>query len=128
MYTCNWKAFRSVLAGSKTVRLETQGTDRPTLAQMRRLVEKLGKTVVGPEEPADLTFLLIPMPNTGVTIGPAEQALATLRIYSNGGEGMGGKRLVWAETVIGQGDKPWGAIVYELIEQFQDRVESGNER
>jgi hypothetical protein len=122
VYTCNWERFREVLAAAKTVHVETQGTDRPTLAQLRKLAEELGKTVVGPDEAADMTFLLIPMPSTGVEIGPAGQPLATLRIYSNG-EGMGGRQLVWAEVVTDQADKPWGSIVYELIAQFRARVE-----
>lgn len=120
IYTCNWEAFRPALDRAKTVAIETQGVDRFTERQLRELVGKLGKSVASSDEPADLTFLLIPMESTGISIGPAGEPVATLRIYGPGASSS--RHLLWVETLIGHPDRPWPALVHELIEQFRDRV------
>ena len=126
-YTCNWQAFRPVLAAARTVAVETQPMDRFTAAQLRELIGKLGKKVAAPGEPADLTLLLIPAESTGISMGPEGQAVATLRIYAAKPEGAAGPEggrgpLVWVETLFGHPDRPWPASVHELIGQFRDRV------
>ena len=126
-YTCNFAAFRQDLAAAHTVTVETQRLDRPTANQLRQLVQALGKSVAGttPENgaapAADLTFLLIPMENSGINFGPQDHELATLRIYAPG-TGTSHGTLLWAEVLRGQGDRPWPAQVHALIEQFQDRL------
>ncbi len=127
VYTCNWEAFRQALQHAQTVAIETQQLDRSTAAQLRRLAQSLGKTVTpapGGEAAArapDLTFLLIPVDAAGIHYGPEDHSLATLRIYAPGPNTTRGP-LLWAETLSGQGDRPWPAQVHTLIEQFQDRL------
>lgn len=121
IYTCSWQAFRPELDAAHTVAVETQRIDRSTAAQVRKLAEELGKSVVEGQQGADLTFLLIPLEPTGVHIGPGGEPLATLRIYKPGA-GTPRGTLLWAETYTGQPDRPWPATVHALIEQFRSRV------
>lgn len=121
IYTCNWRSFRAALDRAHSVRVETQGLDRSTAAQLRHLAQKLGKQVAADDQPADLTFLLIPIEPTGVDLGPAAHDLATLRIYAPG-SGTTRGALLWAETYRGQPDRPWPAIANATIQQFRDRL------
>lgn len=122
VYSCNWDAFRSRLAAAHTIAVESQPMDRVTATQLRKLVAKLGKSVAGAGQRADLTFLLTPVESTGIHMGPAGEPVATLRVYAPGaGTSLG--TLVWAEVWIGHSDRPWPSIVYSLIEQFKDRFQ-----
>lgn len=120
VYSCNWGAFRSRLDAAHTIAVESQPMDRFTADQLRKLVAKLGKSVAGADQAADLTLLLTPVAPTGIHIGPAGEPVATLRIYAPG-PGSSRGALVWAETWIRNSDRPWPSIVHSLIEQFQDR-------
>ncbi len=122
VYTCDWPAFVQRLDKAHTVAIETQQIDRFTAKQLRELVGELGKTVAAEDELGDLTFLLIPMQSTGVHIGPADEPLATLRIYASA-PGLPRGKLLWAETYTGQPDRPWPSTVHALIEQFHDRLQ-----
>jgi hypothetical protein len=122
IYTCNWQAFLPRLQKAKTVTIQTQQIDRFTARQLRELATDLGKSVAPEGEPGDLTMLLIPIESTGVHIGPAGEALATLRIYAPQ-PGTPRGTLLWAETYTGQPDRPWPMTVHALIEQFKNRVQ-----
>lgn len=123
VYTCDWPAFVRQLDMAHTVAVETQSSvDRPTAKQLKQLATELGKTVAPDGQPSDLTFLLIPLQNTGVDIGPAGVPLATLRIYAPA-PGTPRGTLLWAETYSGQPDRPWPAIVHAVIQQFEDRLQ-----
>ena len=122
VYTCDWQAFVQRLDKARSVSIETQSIDRFTERQLRELAGELGKSVAVGEEQGDLTFLVIPLQSTGVHIGPAGEALATLRIYAPApGDPRG--RLLWAEVYKGDPDRPWPATVHALIEQFHDRIQ-----
>ena len=127
IYSCNLAAFRQDLAAAHTVAVQTQRLDRSAASQLRQLVQTLGKSVVSTSTEnegapgADLTFLLIPMENSGVNFGPGDHELATLRVYAPG-DGSARGTLLWAETLHGQGDRPWPAQVHALIEQFQGEL------
>ena len=121
VYTCNLEAFRRRLAGARTVSIETQRNDRFTAAQLRELITGMDKTTAAEGQPADLTFLLIPMETPGIQYGPAAQPLATLRVYAPGPASSRGT-LLWAETWSGHQDRPWPSIVHALVEQFKNRV------
>ena len=120
IYTCNWTAFEQVFTAAHTVKIETQSLDRSTAAQLRQLATRLGKTVVSNGQPADLTFLLIPIGSDGLYVGPAAEQLATLRIYAPGTASSRGA-LLWAETYTGEPDRPWPVIAHALIAEFQAR-------
>jgi len=124
VYSCNWDAFRSRLDAAQTIAVESQPMDRFTAAQLRKLVARLGKSVAGANQVADLTFILTPVESTGIHIGPAGEPVATLRIYASGaatGTESSRGTMVWAETWIGHSDRPWPSIVHSLIMQFEDR-------
>ena len=122
VYTCNWQAFVQRLDHAQSISIETQSMDRFTARQLRELAGDLGKSVAPEEQAGDLTFLVIPLPSTGVHIGPSGEPLATLRIYAPEPGNSHGK-LLWAEVYTGQPDRPWPATVHELLEQFHDRIQ-----
>ena len=118
-YQCNWSSFKLAFDRAHTVALETQPIDRSTGRQVGTLLDELGKTRLEGQT-ADLTMLVIPMDPSGMNLGPADHDLATLRIYAPR-EGTARGILLWAETLRGQGDRPWPAQVHALLMQFQDR-------
>jgi hypothetical protein len=122
VYTCDWQAFVPHLNKAQSISVETQSMDRFTARQLRELAGELGKTVAPDEQQGDLTFLVIPLPSTGVHIGPTGEPLATLRVYEPEPGHPRGK-LLWAETYTGQPDRPWPATVHALIDQFHDRLQ-----
>lgn len=119
---CNWAAFKRTFSMANTVVIQTQPMDQRTEAQVSKVVTQLGKTVISSAEgTSDLTFLIIPLNKTGVYIGPADEDLATLRIYTGRTKTERGA-LVWTETYRGKPDIPWPSVVYYTLNQFQDRL------
>jgi hypothetical protein len=116
VYTCDPHIFKKSLDSAKTVTIETRQTDHISEPQLKDLAHALGKRTKA--APADLTFVISPASSTGIYIGPAGSELATLRIYGPGSNGQHGD-LLWAETLTGQPDLTWPAIVHALIQQFQ---------
>jgi hypothetical protein len=119
-YVCNWSSFKTVFDRAHTVALEVSPMDRPTVRQLDTLVSRLGKTRVTEGGSGDLVFLLMPIEPTGVNIGPMDHDLATLRVYAPA-NGSAHGTLLWAETLRGQGDRPWPAQVHLLLAQFEGR-------
>jgi hypothetical protein len=120
VYTCDRASFQRTLKEAKTVAIEVRPRDRMARAQMKELVETLGKTVQPAEAPADLVFALTPDDFDGIVIGPADRELGSLRVYAPGVDGQHGA-LLWGETFRGQPDMPWPSVVHMLIVQFQGR-------
>ena len=121
VYHCDLHSLQRALGKARSVAVETQATDRQTAAQLRRLVTELGKQPATTNGPADLIFLLTPVEGTGIHYGPGDHDLATLRIYSADAQG-GRDALLWAETLRGQGDRPWPAQVQALLQQFRGQL------
>lgn len=122
VYTCNWAAFRQILAASHTVWVPVDPMDRFTAHQLRQLAKSLGKSIAEDPQNADLQIDIVPAASTGISVGPAEQALATLRIFVRN-PSANQPKLVWAETFRDHPDRPWASIVHATIEQFQARLE-----
>lgn len=120
VYNCDLRVFRRVLRSAQTVTTEVAPQDAPAQKQLDELAEKLHKTVA-PKGQADLYLVLLPFDNAGVTFGPADSDLATLRVYARDAEGARGQ-LLWSEVYRGQADRPWGLIVHALIQQFEERL------
>ena len=118
-YLCDAPAFQSRLAQAHTVRIDTDRMDLFGRKQMEALVTGLGKQVAAPEQRPDLVFDIAPVNRSGrIDFGPGDTAIATLTVYDAArGAGRGG--LIWAETFDGQEDRPWPAVVVDLIRQFQ---------
>ena len=122
IYTCSWTQFEKTLAAAKTAAVQSEPMDEYTDSELAKLVKRLGKTVVARDEtPSDLTFLLIPLNDTGVYMGPGDQEMSTLRVYSGGTKTHRGK-LVWAERYRGPSDMAWPVVVHYTIAQFEARL------
>ncbi len=121
-YLCDWAVFKKTLAAARTIALKSKPMDPGGDAELKKLAGDLGKrAVVAPEEDADLVMVIVPAEDSGIFYGPGGRALATLRVYGRGSLNRRGP-LMWAETLDGQPDIPWPAVVYQLIAQFQSRV------
>jgi hypothetical protein len=119
---CSWSAFKRTFSMAQTVAIRTQPMDERANAQISKVVTELGKTVISPVEGnSDLTFMMVPLNKNGVYVGPADEDLATLRIYAGGTKTERGA-LVWTETFRGKPDIPWPSVVYYTLNQFQDRL------
>jgi hypothetical protein len=124
IYQCDWLAFRHTFDVAKTVSVQAEPQDEHSDRELRRLARQLGKDVVpSREQPADLTLLLVPLNKDGIYIGPGEENLGTLRIYTGRTTGNPGT-LVWAETYRGTKDIPWPSVEFYLIHQFEARLRS----
>jgi hypothetical protein len=124
VYHCDGAVFEKALAAATTVRVEAHNADGVARSQLGDLVKKLGKTIVAPNSPADLSFLMIPVDDQGViNDSPGGVSLGTLRIYTVAPDGSRG-HLLWAETFSGDTYMPWPAVVRGLILQFQARFKT----
>jgi hypothetical protein len=117
--TCNWHAFHHLLNSAHIIAVEHGNIDRFTGKQLAELAERLGKTVASPDRPGDLTFVVVPASEHGIDIGPADQPILELQIYS-GPTSRG--QLLWVETFRGDPDRPWPSSVHSVIEQFEARL------
>jgi hypothetical protein len=117
--TCNWQAFHRLLTSSRVIAVEHGNIDRFTGKQLADLVGRLGKTVASSSQPGDLTFIIVPVSDHAIDIGPADQPILDLRIYS-GPTSQGD--LLWVETLRGNLDRPWASSVHSVIDQFEDRL------
>jgi hypothetical protein len=124
IYQCDWLAFKHDFDAAKTVSVQTETQDEHSDRELRRLARQLGKNVVPHgEQPADLTLLLVPLDKEGIYIGPGDESLGTLRIYTGRTTSDPGT-LVWAETYRGAKDIPWPSVEFYLIHQFETRLKS----
>ncbi|AFL89719.1 hypothetical protein Terro_3505 [Terriglobus roseus DSM 18391] len=118
-YLCDAPAFQRRLAAAHTVRIDTGRMDLFARKEMGKLVEGLGKQIVGPEQRPDLIFGIAPIDRSGrIDFGPADMGIGILTVYDPG-RGAGRRGLIWAETFDGQEDRPWPTVVVDLIRQFQ---------
>lgn len=115
--TCNRMDFLKSFAEARTLALESQPKSRIADQQLASFAQSLGKQVT-PGFPADITLRLVRSPTTGVSIGPGEMELASLRVFATK-TGAEASRLLWVETYRGQADMPWGMVVQALLQQFQ---------
>jgi hypothetical protein len=120
--TCNLYWLRKSLGEAHTVKAEYGERDRATGAQLKDLAKSLGKRVAAPNQPADLTFTVAPASVSGIDIGPADEEILELKVFS-GSDAQ--KKLIWVETYRGQKDKPWPANVHAAIEQFRKTLSKG---
>lgn len=117
--TCNWHAFHHLLNSSHVITVEHGSIDRFTDKQLAELAERLGKTVASPDHPGDLTFVIVPTDEHGIDIGPDDQPILELQIYS--GPTSHGE-LLWVEPFRGDPDRPWASSVHSVIDQFEARL------
>jgi hypothetical protein len=118
LYTCNTASFQQALAQAKTAAIETGPVDPAAQEQLKKLFESLGKIPPAPGEPADLTFLLVPVDPQGVAFNTGDTQIAALHIFARR-SGTGRGDLIWAENFTGSQDLPWPIVVTRLISQFK---------
>jgi hypothetical protein len=124
LYQCDWLAFKGTFDAARSVSVQSEPMDGHAGAELASLAGKLGKHVVArTDQPADLTFLMIPLNKNGIYIGPGEENLGTLRIYT-GRTASDPGTLVWAETYRGTKDIPWPSVEFYLMQQFRARLKS----
>jgi hypothetical protein len=126
VYHCDGAVLQKALSAAGSVAIETHNLDGVARDRLTTFVtSKLGKTVVAPGAPADLSFLMLPVDDQGIGTGfhtdsTGAPNLGTLRIYTVTPAGSRG-HLLWAETFSGNANMPWPAVVRGLILQFQSR-------
>jgi hypothetical protein len=116
-HTCNRADLQRAFAEAHTVAIESQPKDRVADAELASFTRKLAKEL-SPSASADITLRLVRTPSAGVSVGPSDVELATLRVFSTK-SGPQDSRLLWVETYRGQPDLPWGAVVRALTGQLQ---------
>lgn len=118
-YLCDAPAFQRRLAMAHTIRIDTDRMDLFGHKQMEKLVTDLGKQIVTPGQRPDLVFDIAPVDRSGrIDFGPGDKAIGILMVYDPA-RGAGRRGLIWAETFDGQEDRPWPAVVVDLIRQFR---------
>jgi hypothetical protein len=120
LYTCNTESFQQTLAKAKTAAIQTGPVDPAAQAQLKKLFVALGLTAPAEGQPADLTFLLVPVDAQSVAYNTGDTAVGALHIFAHG-SGPGRGDLVWAENFTGSQDLPWPIVVNRLVLQFRSR-------
>jgi hypothetical protein len=119
-YTCNTASFQQTLAQAKTAAIQTGPVDPAGQTQLKKLIEALGLTAPAFGEPADLTFLMVPVDPQGVRYSTGDTQIAALHVFAHR-SGPGRGDLVWAENFTGAEDLPWPIVAYRLVLQFKSR-------
>ena len=116
-HTCNRADLLHLFAEAHTVAVESQPKDRVADAELASFTRKLAKEL-STSTSADITLRLVRTQPAGVSVGPGDVELATLRVFSTK-TGPQNSRLLWVETYRGQPDIPWVAVVRALTGQLQ---------
>lgn len=119
-YTCNLASFQQTLGNAKTAAIQTGPVDPAAQSQLTTLIDELKLSSPAPGEPADITFLLVPVDPQSVEFSTGDTQIAALHVFARG-SGAGRGDLVWAEQFIGPEDLPWPIVVNRLILQFRTR-------
>ena len=85
VYHCDGAVFQKALNDASKIQIETHNADGVARDRLTDFVtSKLGKTVVPPGSPADLSFLMLPVDDPGnhVSGDVGGTNLGTLRIYT----------------------------------------------
>ncbi len=116
-YICDSGVFAKKLADAKLIHVQAGRTDLFGADRTGQLVTKLGKQVAAADQPADMTFEILPVDRGGMMdFGPHAIPEGRLNVYD------ADHQLVWVETLDGDGDAPWTADVIELLKRFQAHV------
>ena len=123
LYTCSRADLQRALSLSDTVTCISQPANHASNAALADLVRKLGKTVATPDSPSDLTFILEPLQEAGVQVGPATTDLAKLRVLLTATSGSTGK-LLWIQTYNGDPSMVWSAVARATTAALRDQIHS----
>ncbi len=122
-YTCSKADLQRALSLAKTITSISQPANHASDAALAELVRKLGKTPATGDTPADLIFILEPLQEAGVQVGPGTVDLARLRVLLVAPDGTPGK-LLWVQTYNGDASMAWSAIARAATLALQDQLHS----
>lgn len=120
-YTCSKADLKRALSLAATVKTVSQPANHASDNALADLVKKLGKSAANGEGPSDLTIILEPLQEAGVSVGPGTQDLARLRVLVTAPDGSPGK-LLWVETYNGDASMPWPAVARATTLALSDRL------
>ena len=126
-YTCSKADLKRALSLAQTIATSSQPANHASDAALASLVRDLGKTQASPrqspDQPSDLTFILEPLQDAGVSVGPATVDLARLRVLITAPAGQEGK-LLWVETYTGDPSMVWPAVARATTAALRDQIKS----
>lgn len=109
-YTCSKADLERALGLAKTIASISQPANHASDAALGDLIHHLGKLPATPDTPADLTFILEPLQEAGVQVGPGTVDLARLRVLLPAPTSGGPAKLLWVQTFNGDPSMSWPAI------------------
>ncbi len=123
-YTCSKADLQRALSLSKTITYISQPANHASDAALTALIKDLGKAPATGDTPSDLTFILEPLQEAGVEVGPNTVDLARLRVFLPGlSSGTPGK-LLWVQTFNGDASMVWPAIARATTLALRDQLHS----
>ena len=124
IYTCSKADLQRALSLSKTITYISQPANHASDAALAGLIKDLGKTATTGDTPSDLTFLLEPLQEAGVQVGPTTVDLARLRVLLPAPAGGGQGKLLWVQTFNGDSSMAWPAIARATTLALRDQLHS----
>ena len=122
-YTCSKADLERALSLAKTITYISQPANHASDAALADLIKHLGKTPTTGDTRSDLTFLLEPLQEAGVEVGPGAVDLARLRVLLTAPSGTQGK-LLWVQTLNGDPSMSWPAIARATTLALRDQLHS----
>ena len=122
-YTCSRADLKRALSLSKSITAISRPANHASDSALAALIRDLGKTAATADSPSDLTFLLEPLQDSGVAIGPGTADLARLRVLITAPDAQEGK-LLWVETYRGDPSMVWPAIARATTAALRDGLRS----
>ena len=123
IYTCSKADLEHALSLSKTITYISQPANHASDTALADLIRNLGKTPATGDIPSDLTFILEPLQEAGVQVGPGTVDLARLRVLLSAPAGSQGK-LLWVQTFNGDSSMGWPAIARATTLALRDQLHS----
>ena len=122
-YTCSIADLKRAVSLATTITCISQPANHASDAALAELVKKLGKSPATSDAASDLTFILEPLQEAGVQVGPGTADLARLRVLLTAPVGSPGK-LLWVQTYNGDPSMVWPAIARATTLALQDQIHS----
>lgn len=122
-YTCSKTDLKRALSLATAIKAVSQPANHAADNALADLITKLGKTAASGDTPADLTIILEPLQEAGVSVGPGTSDLARLRVLLTAPDGSAGK-LLWVETYNGDASMPWPSVARAATLALRDQLRS----
>ena len=123
IYTCSKADLERALGLAKTITYLSQPANHASDSALSDLIRHLGKVPATGDTPSDLTFILEPLQEAGVQVGPGTVDLARLRVFLTAPAGVQGK-LLWVQTFNGDPSMTWPAIARATTLALRDQLHS----